>query len=276
MLLRSRAAVKPKPDADPAHRSEPDKPAASRPPQPAGTAKAVDDLKADKKRLGAKIVSLSGELEAAAKQRAVLETELKQENARSKYFEDLYKEEREKNLDLQKQFADARPSGSATSDKKHARPISASKHGRLSADRTLAKVQDQVIDEQAELDPEDAPTDDRRDQPQPAALTFKDVRASALAARFRLQHQGVADVGDLVSAQSVTADDLAQLLRSRVGLTDQRAVELATFVFGECVRQTADGSQEVLASSRSVPAAVAVAALKNALSLQAKIEVPAC
>ena len=65
---------------------------------------AITSLKNDKKKLNSKVNTLTKQLTEIEDKNAILKMNFKQEKNQENYFENLYKEEREKNLALQSQF----------------------------------------------------------------------------------------------------------------------------------------------------------------------------
>lgn len=61
-------------------------------------------MKSEKRKLDSKITALSKQVADLESQMKSVEDECKQERNQKKYYEGLYKEEREKNIDLQKQI----------------------------------------------------------------------------------------------------------------------------------------------------------------------------
>ena len=64
----------------------------------------VTNLKNERCKLNNKVVALDKQTNSIQNEKKLLETELKKHQNSIKYYEDLYKEEREKNLELQKQL----------------------------------------------------------------------------------------------------------------------------------------------------------------------------
>ena len=64
----------------------------------------VSNLKNEKRKLHNKVVALNKQANVMQNEKKSVETELKKQQNSKKYYEDLYKEEREKNIELQKQL----------------------------------------------------------------------------------------------------------------------------------------------------------------------------
>jgi hypothetical protein len=139
------------------------------------------------------------------------------------------------NVDLQKQFSEIKtPSQTSSKEIKHSRPISASKHGRTLQEKQLQILADEVIEEQAELEPEEEANDNNSQSEFYPPVQFKDIKHALLALRFKLQQQKIEDINSLSSKVSLTLQEFANLLQSTSeAVCKKDSILIARFIFEE-------------------------------------------
>lgn len=208
----------------------------------------VSNLKNEKRKLHNKVVALNKQANVMQNEKKSVETELKKQQNSKKYYEDLYKEEREKNIELQKQlkvkfygfsYILSQKSDKANKDveqKKSSRPISANKHGR---GRTvnLEKVSDQVIDEKVELEYagqnnlESERKVDIEEEVGLPPLSIKDAENAILTLRFELQKAKINELRPYFKSISITSKEFEEDLQTKFGLSQDYSYIIARYIF---------------------------------------------
>ena len=189
----------------------------------------------------------------------------------NKYYEDLYKEEREKNIDLQKQFSDGKPLSQSSTKEKHSRPISANKHGRTLQEKQLQILADEVIEEQAELEPEEEANDINSKGEYNTPVQFKDIKHAILAIRFKLQYNKIDDLNTLSSKISMTLQEFATLLQMEFETNLKSSILIARFIFEEDSMQ--QNGKIMLNKDKSCLNSKIFLSLKTLVNLQNKLKV---
>ena len=188
----------------------------------------------------------------------------------NKYYEDLYKEEREKNVDLQKQLNELKSTNQSATKEKHSRPISANKHGRTLQEKQIQNLVDEVIEEQAELEPEEVNTLEKEGEYN-NPVKFKEIKHAVLKIRYQLQQNNIYDIKDISKQISMTLNEFSTFLHTNFALTEKDSILIARLIFEEDSKH--HNGKILLNKEKSCLTNKIFTTLKSFINLQDKIKV---
>ncbi|CAI2364847.1 unnamed protein product [Moneuplotes crassus] len=193
---------------------------------------AINSLKQEKKKLASKVTSLSKKLDELQASLDDANKKLKKEAKQKKYYEGLYKEEREKNLDLQSQTP--KKAVQEKDSVKNARPISASIHGRgIASSQKLEEVKENIFEDAIDnnMGDKSQDTENKSKKNLNSPIELKHVRPIAFSLRLHISDMGIDSLKSVFSDISFTLNSFKDRVQKLFKLENEDGLKLARYIF---------------------------------------------
>jgi hypothetical protein len=195
----------------------------------------INTLKKDKNKLHDQIKELVEKVEELENERDQLAQEIEEESNLKKKFEELYSEEREKNLALRKHL-----DGLTHDDKKQiprnqsARPRSASKYGRKNDSKDAERPDNEKEDKYGTQDDFGSNASAEKEILL-NKINFTDIEHIAIELRETLKTRKISfnDIPNIFPSEVLTLNDLKDLLSTEYHIEETDALMTARYIFEE-------------------------------------------
>ncbi|CAI2360681.1 unnamed protein product [Moneuplotes crassus] len=196
--------------------------------------KEIDSLRQEKKILTNKVNSLTKKLANTDDNFDEIYQKLQEETNQRKYYEELYQEEREKNIDLNSQSPKRTTSGKDPDIIKNSRPQVASIHGRgKTSNKRLEEVKENIFEDTSNKSQKHMIEDGQEKLPknQNPPIRLKSITAIALSMRLHISKMEIEDLKEIFPETSFTLESLRLKVKELFRLEDEQALKISRYIF---------------------------------------------